>query len=91
MIVEKPPDPETDLAVTGVYFYDRKVYEMVRELEPSARGELEITDVNNIYIQRGNMKYEILRGWWADAGESADSLLEASKIIAAQEKKQRKA
>ena len=80
-IVEKPPDPETDLAVTGVYFYDRKVYEMVRELEPSARGELEITDVNNAYVEAGEMSFGVFEGWWTDAG-TPESYARANRLAA---------
>lgn len=67
-IVEKPKEPKTNLAVTGLYIYDGKVFETVKTLKPSARGELEITDVNNAYIKRGQMRYELLKGWWSDAG-----------------------
>jgi glucose-1-phosphate thymidylyltransferase len=89
-IEEKPRNPKSKYAVIGIYMYDSTVFDIVKALEPSERGELEITDVNNVYIRRGNMTYEILKGWWADAGESPDSLLEASKIIAAQETENRK-
>jgi glucose-1-phosphate thymidylyltransferase len=67
-IEEKPREPKGRLAVTGVYFYDAAVYEMARSLEPSARGELEITDVNNAYIERGEMRFGVLKGEWTDAG-----------------------
>ena len=67
-IVEKPAQPESDLAVTGIYFYDSYVFEIVDGLSPSARDELEITDVNNAYIQRGQMSFGVLKGWWTDAG-----------------------
>lgn len=67
-IIEKPADPPTDWAVTGIYFYDAYAFEVVDRLEPSARGELEITDVNNAYIERGAMTFGKLRGWWTDAG-----------------------
>jgi len=87
-IEEKPEKPKSGYAVIGIYMYDDTVFDIVKTLEPSARGELEITDVNNAYIRKGNMTYDILKGWWADAGESYDSLLEASKIIAAQERKE---
>jgi glucose-1-phosphate thymidylyltransferase len=84
-IIEKPEDPATNLAVIGVYFYDNTVYDIVRTLKPSGRGELEITDVNNAYIQRGNMTYEIVDGWWADAGESFESLFTANKLVGQKE------
>ena len=67
-IEEKPREPRGRLAVTGVYFYDAAVYEMARGLKPSARGELEITDVNNAYIERGEMRFGVLKGEWTDAG-----------------------
>jgi len=67
-IVEKPSQPETDLAVTGVYFYDARVYDIIRTLEPSERGELEITDVNNEYIRAGQLAFGVFDGWWTDAG-----------------------
>jgi glucose-1-phosphate thymidylyltransferase len=69
-IVEKPKDPPSDLAVTGIYFYDADVFEVIPTLEPSKRGELEITDVNNWYVDRGAMEYDVLEGFWGDAGES---------------------
>ncbi len=67
-VVEKPREPKTNLAVTGIYFYDAKVFEIIRTVRPSARGEMEITDVNNAYIARGEMSYGTLEGWWTDAG-----------------------
>ena len=84
-IVEKPRKPLSDLAVIGVYMYPPDVFEIVEYLEPSARGELEITDVNNAYIERGEMEYELVDGWWLDAGENHESLLRASITIARQE------
>lgn len=72
-IVEKPKDPRSDLAVIGVYMYDNRVFDIVRTLKPSRRNELEITDVNNAYIERGIMTYSRLRGGWADAGESIEA------------------
>ncbi|MEW6745592.1 MAG: sugar phosphate nucleotidyltransferase [Planctomycetota bacterium] len=79
-ILEKPPDPVTNLAVIGIYLYDSHVFEIVKTLEPSARGELEITDVNNQYIREGTMRYEVLEGWWTDAG-TFDSLLRATNLV----------
>ncbi len=67
-IEEKPPEPKSDYAVTGIYIYDACVFDFIRQLEPSARGELEITEVNNLYIQKGDMHYSVLEGWWTDAG-----------------------
>jgi glucose-1-phosphate thymidylyltransferase len=72
-IVEKPTDPPSDFAVTGIYFYDHAVFEIIPQLERSARGELEITDVNNWYVEQGRMAYEVLEGFWGDAGESIDA------------------
>lgn len=73
-IVEKPKQPPSRLAVTGIYFYDERVHEIIAGLRPSARGELEITDVNNAYIARGELSFDVLPGWWTDAGtfESLD-------------------
>ena len=84
-IIEKPADPPSDLAVIGVYMYPASVFDIIETLEPSARGELEITDVNNAFIERGEMEYEIVDGWWLDAGENYDALLRASVTIARQE------
>jgi len=71
-IVEKPISPPSEFAVTGVYFYDASVFEVIQSLEPSGRGELEITDVNNHYIREGTLEYDIVEGFWGDAGESID-------------------
>jgi len=81
-IHEKPADPPSPLAVAGIYFYDNQVWDIIKHLTPSARGELEITDVNNAYIERDDIGYEIIQGWWGDGGESFDSLLEAGNLIA---------
>ena len=67
-IEEKPDEPKSDYAVTGIYLYDTSVFDYIRELEPSERGEYEITDVNNRYIQKGAMRFSVLPGWWTDAG-----------------------
>jgi glucose-1-phosphate thymidylyltransferase len=72
-IVEKPSSPPSSYAVTGIYGYDRQVWDVVAGLEPSARGELEITDVNNSYVERGAMESDVLEGFWGDAGESIDA------------------
>ncbi len=79
-IEEKPKAPETDWAVTGLYLYDAEVFEIIRTLKPSGRGELEITDVNNAYIDRGLMGYDLMDGWWTDAG-TFESLSQANKLI----------
>jgi glucose-1-phosphate thymidylyltransferase len=70
-IIEKPKQPPSRLAVTGIYFYDETVFEVISTLKPSGRGELEITDVNNAYIKRGDLTYDVLPGWWTDAGTPA--------------------
>jgi glucose-1-phosphate thymidylyltransferase len=79
-IEEKPKVPKSNLAVTGVYMYDRTVFDILRTMKPSGRGEMEITDVNNAYIQRGSLMWEKLNGWWTDAG-TFDSLYHANQII----------
>ncbi|MFH0952902.1 MAG: sugar phosphate nucleotidyltransferase [Verrucomicrobiota bacterium] len=81
-IIEKPKRPPTNLAVIGVYMYPPDVFHIVKHLKPSARGELEITDVNNAYIRRGQMEFEIVEGWWMDAGENHEALLQANITIA---------
>ena len=81
-IVEKPKDPPSRLAVTGIYFYDESVYEIIAGLAPSGRGELEITDVNNAYIARGDLTFDVLAGWWTDAG-TFESLKHASDLVEA--------
>jgi len=83
-IIEKPKNPPSNLAVIGVYMYPPDVFEIIERLKPSARGELEITDVNNAYIERGEMKWEMLDGWWLDAGENHEALLRANLIVARQ-------
>lgn len=80
-IEEKPQDPKSDYAVIGIYFYDSRVFDIIRTLEPSARNELEITDVNNDYIDRGLMTWNELEGWWTDAG-TFESLLHATNLVA---------
>ena len=80
-IEEKPKDPKSEFAVIGVYMYDAEVFDIVRTLKPSDRGELEITDVNNAYIERGTMRWEQLDGWWTDAG-TFESLLLAGNLVA---------
>jgi len=79
-IEEKPKEPKSDYAITGVYFYDASVFDIIRTLRPSARGELEITDVNNAYIDKGQMSYDFLEGWWTDAG-TFESLMRANELV----------
>lgn len=81
-IEEKPKSPKSSMAVTGIYFYDTNVFDIIRELKPSKRGELEITDVNNHYIQRGELSYDVMRGNWTDAG-TFESLRLANELAAA--------
>ncbi|MCK4271978.1 NTP transferase domain-containing protein [bacterium] len=80
-IEEKPEAPKSNFIVTGFYMYDSQVFDIVKALKPSARGELEITDVNNAYIEQGTMTFEILEGWWTDAG-TFESLYNATCLIA---------
>jgi len=80
-IIEKPADPPSNLAVTGIYMYDRDVFDLARDLVPSDRGELEITDVNNAYLRRGDLTHEVLDGWWTDAG-TFESLYRATQLVA---------
>ena len=82
-IIEKPQDPPSEYAVTGVYFYDAAVWDVINGLEPSARGELEITDVNNWYVDRGTMEYDVLEGFWGDAGESIDAYYAVNDFVRA--------
>jgi glucose-1-phosphate thymidylyltransferase len=80
-IEEKPAHPKSNYAVTGIYMYDATVFDKIKTLVPSGRGELEITDVNNAYIREGNMTFSFLEGWWTDAG-TFDSLLRAANLVA---------
>ena len=82
-IEEKPANPKSNKAVIGIYFYDGHVFDIVKTLKPSARGELEITDVNNAYIREGLMTADAVDGWWADAGENIDFYLKACNVVAA--------
>jgi glucose-1-phosphate thymidylyltransferase len=84
-VEEKPEKPQSNLAVIGVYMYPPDVFDYIRQLSPSERGELEITDVNNRYIGKGQMTYQILDGWWMDAGENPESLLQANLMVARKE------
>jgi len=78
-IEEKPQEPKSNYAVTGIYMFDGRVFDIIRTLKPSGRGELEITDVNNAYISANELKYDILKGWWTDAGTHA-SLTKANEL-----------
>lgn len=80
-IIEKPKDPPSSYAVTGIYFYDSQVWNVIDSLEPSGRDELEITDVNNFYIDQSSMQYSIMEGWWTDAG-TFESLRRATELVA---------
>jgi glucose-1-phosphate thymidylyltransferase len=83
-IVEKPADPPSHYCVTGVYFYDASVFGVIPTLEPSGRGELEITDVNNHFIATGEMAYDVIDGFWGDAGESIEAYYEVNDFVRAQ-------
>jgi len=85
-IEEKPGKPKSDYAVTGIYMYDHQVFDIIRSLKPSGRGELEITDVNNAYLKKGELAYSTLDGWWTDAG-TFESLLRANNLVAAREER----
>jgi glucose-1-phosphate thymidylyltransferase len=80
-IEEKPERPKSSYAVTGIYMYDARVFDFCRTLKPSKRGELEITDVNNQYIKDGDLRYDVLDGWWTDAGQF-ESLFRAGQLVA---------
>lgn len=80
-VEEKPEIPQSPYAVTGMYFYDGRVFDIIRTLTPSGRGELEITDVNNIYIEAGQLTWDVLEGWWTDAG-TIESLHQANQLVA---------
>lgn len=79
-ILEKPAKPPSDLAVTGIYMYDSRVFDVIRTLKPSGRGELEITDVNNAYLRDGLLRYDTFSGWWTDAG-TFPSLHKANELL----------
>jgi glucose-1-phosphate thymidylyltransferase len=82
-VVEKPEDPPSTYGVTGIYCYDPGVFKVIGTLEPSRRGELEITDVNNYYVDRGQMAYDVLEGFWGDAGESIDAYYAVNDFVRA--------
>lgn len=79
-IEEKPKQPKSNYAVTGIYMYDREVWSVIKTLKPSGRGELEITDVNNYYVRKNAMRFEFMKGWWTDAG-TFESLYKANQLI----------
>jgi len=79
-VEEKPKEPKSHFAVIGIYLYDAAVFDIIKTLRPSGRGELEITDVNNRYIEEGWMTWDVLEGWWTDAG-TFESLLRANQLV----------
>lgn len=83
-IEEKPKSPKSNLAVTGIYFYDNQVFDIIRNQKPSGRGEMEITDVNNAYIRLGQLSYGTFKGWWSDAG-TFPSLAHANELASTEE------
>lgn len=85
-IEEKPENPKSDIAQTGIYMYDEKVFDLVEKLNPSRRGELEVTDLNNFYARQGNLYCELI-DWWVDAGTSFDELLRANNLVSEKVKK----
>jgi len=85
-IEEKPQKPKSDYAITGIYFYDGSVFDVIRTLKPSARGELEVTDINNAYISRGELEYDVLEGWWSDAG-TFESLKRVNELVVKEQPK----
>jgi len=80
-VEEKPEHPKSDLAQTGIYMYDNQVYKYIHDQKPSARLELEVTDLNNKYLRQGTLTCEIMDGWWIDAGTSYDELLRANNLV----------
>lgn len=87
-IEEKPDKPKSDIGQTGIYMYDHRVFDLIKELKPSGRGELEVTDLNNFYVKEGTMICKILKSWWVDAGTSFDELLKANELVAKEVKKE---
>jgi glucose-1-phosphate thymidylyltransferase len=86
-VEEKPDEPQSPYAVIGVYMYDARVFDIIKTLKPSGRGELEITDVNNAYIEMGDLSWDVIDGWWTDAG-TFDSLLRASTLVSEMRERQ---
>ena len=80
-IVEKPEKPKSNIAQTGIYVYDQRVFDFIRKQKPSSRGELEVTDLNNFYLREGTLECDLL-DWWIDAGTSHDELLKANNLVA---------
>ncbi|MBI4363248.1 MAG: NTP transferase domain-containing protein [Candidatus Doudnabacteria bacterium] len=89
-IEEKPKQPKSNLVQTGIYMYDDQVFDFIDQLKPSTRGELEITDLNNLYLKQGTLTCEVMSGWWVDAGTSFAELLRANNQVAEEIKKQEK-
>jgi glucose-1-phosphate thymidylyltransferase len=85
-VIEKPKNPPSNYAVIGVYMYDCSVFDIISSLHPSSRGELEISDVNDVYAKKGILEYEVFNGWWGDAGVSVDKLLEVNNYVAKKKK-----
>jgi len=84
-IEEKPKKPKSDYAITGIYMYDNQIFKYIKKLKPSGRGELEITDVNNIYLKQKQLEYDILSGWWTDCG-THESLIRATNLVASKKR-----
>jgi len=89
-IEEKPQNPKSDIGQTGIYMYDRRVFEFIKAQKASKRGELEVTDLNNNYVKEGSMQCRMLSGWWVDAGTSFDELLKANVIVAKEIKREKR-
>lgn len=89
-IEEKPDKPKSQIAQTGIYMFDKRVFDFINRQKPSGRGELEVTDLNNNYVQEGSLICKILKSWWVDAGTSFDELLKANTIVAEEIKKESK-
>lgn len=87
-IEEKPEKPKSQIGQTGIYMYDERVFDFIKKQSPSKRGELEVTDLNNVYVKEGTMLCKILSGWWVDAGTSFDELLKANILVAKEIKKE---
>ena len=88
-IEEKPEKPKSDIGQTGIYMYDNRVFGLIKNLKPSARGEMEVTDLNNFYVKEGTMACKILESWWVDAGTSFDELLKANVLVAKEVEKEK--
>lgn len=88
-IEEKPQKPKSDIGQTGIYMYDHRVFNFINNQKPSARGELEVTDLNNFYVEEGTMICKMLTSWWVDAGTSFDELLKANSLVAQEIKKEK--